>query len=317
MDQPFQPNNSSLEYWDSDENRRVQRYYIALCLLMASLQDALLGRTEQTSKNLNWSATVSYYSLVHTGRLVVFAALGDFPRNHAPLRSLLSEPDRQVVLDWLQEFKRLEGARPTQGPRTSFAEVAALLEARSLEQAQERLARLGHTLRDGGKLRNDSNYEALLVAHEYQHPLVSHAFEHLSEALAASAEDGLRFAIDAFNAIRREAPVSFGPAIEALSYKFLHGRLRPALETKIRGNPDAERLLNMAEDRLQLDANARHDPLLEERLDMLFFKGKTRLMDRFRQRIMTLERTIGTYDAERWEGWSQMPEGYPEWQGPV
>lgn len=317
MDQPFQHDHPSLAYWDLDENRRVQRYYIALCLLMAALQDALLGRTEQTSKNLNWSATVSYYSLVHTGRLVVFTATGDFPTHHGPLRTLLSDPDRQVVLDWLQEFKKLEGVRPTQGPSTSFAEVAALLEAHSLEQLQERLARLGRTLRDGGKLRNDSNYEALLVAHEYQHPLVSRAFEHLSNALAASAEEGLRFAIDVFNAMRREAPASFGPAIEALSYKFLHGRLRPALETKIRGNTEAERVLSMAEDRLELDAHARPDARLEERLDMLFFEGKTRLMDRFRQRIMTLERTIGTYDAERWEGWSQMPEGYPEWRGPV
>jgi len=57
---------------------------------MSSVQDLILGQKEQESNNLNWSATCSYYALVHGGRLVCFLGLGDYPMQHAELRNLLS-----------------------------------------------------------------------------------------------------------------------------------------------------------------------------------------------------------------------------------
>ena len=66
----------SLGYWRARPERVPQRFYVAFCLLMSSLQDAILGQKERQSHNLNWSATCSYYSLVHGGRLLCFLALG-------------------------------------------------------------------------------------------------------------------------------------------------------------------------------------------------------------------------------------------------
>lgn len=83
----------SVAYWRGA--RQPQRFYIAFCLLRSSVQDSLLGLKEQSSANLNWSATCSYYGLVHAGRLLTFIALGDYPMSHADLRRLLGTTARQ------------------------------------------------------------------------------------------------------------------------------------------------------------------------------------------------------------------------------
>ncbi|MBA3256711.1 MAG: hypothetical protein H0T64_08685 [Pyrinomonadaceae bacterium] len=113
----------SLEYWRAAPERLPQRFYIAFCLLMSSVQDLILGQKEQESNNLNWSATCSYYALVHGGRLVCFLGLGDYPMQHAELRNLLSgrqaRQRRDVYpFDWLRGFAhqrddRRDQPRPT------------------------------------------------------------------------------------------------------------------------------------------------------------------------------------------------------------
>jgi hypothetical protein len=83
-------NLPSLEYWRVHPDRLPQRFYIGFCLLMSSVQDFILGQKEQKSRNLNWSATCSFYSLVHGGRLLSFLGLGDYPRQHSELGDFLS-----------------------------------------------------------------------------------------------------------------------------------------------------------------------------------------------------------------------------------
>jgi hypothetical protein len=111
MDQPLRDHpESSLRYWQENQERTLQMSDVALCLLMAAIQDAVLGEVNRRFRNLNWSATISYYSLVHSGRLVVFSALGDYPMSHDSLRRLLR--GEGVRLDWLQAHRQL-----TQQPR--------------------------------------------------------------------------------------------------------------------------------------------------------------------------------------------------------
>lgn len=50
---------ASLAYWRSSQQRRAQRFYVAFCLLMFTIQDFLLGLKEREGQNLNWSATCS------------------------------------------------------------------------------------------------------------------------------------------------------------------------------------------------------------------------------------------------------------------
>jgi hypothetical protein len=49
----------SIRYWLEQPERLPQRYYIAFCLLMASVQDLILGQKAREEKNMNRSATES------------------------------------------------------------------------------------------------------------------------------------------------------------------------------------------------------------------------------------------------------------------
>lgn len=49
-------NLPSLQYWQIPTERVPQRFYVASCLLMSSVQDAILGQKERETNNLNWSA---------------------------------------------------------------------------------------------------------------------------------------------------------------------------------------------------------------------------------------------------------------------
>src|SRR5207244_4019820 len=118
----------SIEYWRVCEARKARRVYISFCLLTSSIQDALLGCKERDASNLNWSSTCSFYSLVHTGRLLCFLALGDFPTRHQGLRNLLSttastdfknQRDDGFPFDWLRKFTRDLQTMPAGPPRAT------------------------------------------------------------------------------------------------------------------------------------------------------------------------------------------------------
>lgn len=312
LDQAEPHRHAALLYWEQSDEHRIQRYYIALCLLMASIQDALLGQVERKFRNLNWSATVSYYSLVHAGRLLVFIAAGDYPTRHVSLRDLFNGDP--VRLNWLRSHREFARAPTAPNPMATLDVVGARLAELGMEEVLPRLTQFGAALTASAELRSDSNYEALLVAHEYDHALVSFAFERLSIALATAAEEGLWLAVDAFNGLRRETPEAFRPALESLVTTFFQRRIVPALENKIRGHEGGERVLQTLRERLQLNGLAMRDLQLEERLQMQFFGGKTRLMDRFRQRIIELEEAVGTFDPLVWDRWQHMPPGFPRWQ---
>lgn len=223
---------ASIEYWRTRQERVPQRFYMAFCLLMSSIQDWILSLKEIESQNLNWSATCSYYSLVHGGRLLCFLALGDYPTRHPELRTLMAGmeettgnrqtgPNRQTTghrqansdgypFDWLRGFGRIEQTRQTHtigGQLLQKRELlAAYLEDIRVPEARTRLDEFGRLLKAAGPLRNDSNYEALLIAHEFHHIKITKAFQSLSDAMARAAGASLPLFIDAFNGFRRLDP---------------------------------------------------------------------------------------------------------------
>jgi hypothetical protein len=136
-------------FWRSEPTCTAQRFYIGFCLLMSSIQDTFLGLLQREHNNLNWSATCSYYGLVHAGRLLSFVSIGDFPKAHSELRRLLSPPNPRrnvrLGLDWLGAFTREATHGPVyNGPgRYTQAELYELIRSyfstRHVEGAQGRL----------------------------------------------------------------------------------------------------------------------------------------------------------------------------------
>lgn len=84
--------------------------------------------------------------------------------------------------------------------------IAAYLNQVHVADPEERLTKYGNVLAAAAPLRNDSNYETLLIAHEYRHVAMSDAFSNLSMHMAAAAESTLPLLIDAFNGFRFHDP---------------------------------------------------------------------------------------------------------------
>lgn len=299
---------ASLEYWRTPEQRVPQRFYMAFCLLMSSIQDWILGLKERESQNRNWSATCSYYSLVHGGRLLCFLALGDYPKSHGQLRDLMSartRKDRQAYsdgypFDWLRGFTSVtdEGSRARKVPGQGWAlidlrhVIGAHLETIEVADASRRLDEFGTVFKAAGPLRNDSNYEALLIANEFRHVVMTEAFDSLSHAMASAAETSLPFFIDSFNGFLRRDPDL--PAdrrkYQCFLHEYVHNRFGDAMHTKLVGTQALEIRLRDMSARIETLHTAVPFDELERQTSMDIFGNKTRLMGEFMSRIGYLER---------------------------
>lgn len=305
-------NLASIRYWRTSPELLAQRFYVAFCLLMSSVQDSILGQKERASKNFNWSATCSYYCLVHAGRLLCFLALGDFPTPHAKLRHVLascpqpqSNPRRRqhgYPFDWLNGFATLGGGRSTQvpsnedGTAVEFRQIiAAYLNHVQVTDVERRLTKLGAFLAAASPLRNDSNYEALLIAHEYRHVPMSDAFDRLSLNMGTAAESVLPFVIDAFNGFRRHDPdlQERRDEYESFLHEYVHNRIGGAIRRKLGCSSTLERKLEDVLTRIGTRSTGAQHNGLEGQVSMALFGGKAQLMRDFMGKIEALERETG------------------------
>lgn len=290
----------SLLYWQQSPQYIAQRFYVAFCLFVSSVQDTFLGLRERDRQNLNWSTTCSYYGMVHSGRLLAFLALGNFPESHEELKWLFQGPltttNKKVRLNWLQGFANpsisstaaqlaVQRADPPQylGVMKRYFQGCGVQEARIDEFAR--------MLAAAKPLREDGNYEALLIAHEHNHQSVTASFTDLARAMSRAAEESLslvEFAYSAFVANDQDIE-SERDAYRTFLYDYLHDHMRAAITRKFGGSQHlATRLTELAE-RLQPTspgANYRH---LDALVSMTMFHGKRGLMEDFRRRICQLE----------------------------
>jgi len=103
--------------------------------------------------------------------------------------------------------------------------IVAYLNLVNVADVRQRLTSLGKVLGPACDLRNDINYEALLIAHEFRHEIISQAFADLSSNMAMAAESTLPFLIDAFNGFRFHDPDL--PENRDQYETFLHVYVRP------------------------------------------------------------------------------------------
>lgn len=279
---------------------------------MASVQDSILGLKERASGNHNWSATCSYYSMVHAGRLICFLAVGDYPMNHKKLREVFSSEVIQrtntprvnpgYLFDWLRSFSaRAEGrfmehrGRATQGADVALPLVTEYLGEVGIVGANDRLERFGAVLEASGRLRNDSNYEALLIAHEFHHESITSAFQDLSRHMADGAESALNFAVDAFNGFRKYDPdlPEDKSAYEAFLYEYVGDRIGEATRSKTAYEPAAETRLADVLQRIGTQPVSTQYQDLEDHISRVVFEGKASLMTDFERRVGDLASRVG------------------------
>lgn len=160
--------------WDTSnepqsEERLGQRIYIASCLLWSALHDRYIGRLLK-ERHPNWSAVSNYYSMVHALRLFWFLLYGSYPTRHADMGHGFDPNARSGARpDWFES--QMRGRMPsTQRPSIKFTAFEELLKvALRIPNLAERLSDVGHVFSTAKELRNDSNYESLILAHQYHH----------------------------------------------------------------------------------------------------------------------------------------------------
>ena len=199
------------EYWGHDTASSDQKFYTAFCMLVAACCDYATGVKLQRQKILNWSCTVMYYSLVHAGRLICFMETGDFPIMHNQLSNLFANGHLGRGQTWIS--KRLKPYTDRLG-----MEVEPATDFRLRGLAQQRRCHWGYMLAKARELRDDANYEGLLISNEYNHVKVTDSFGQLSTAVQEACKEMLPDMASLFKSFVDSSPRS------AYWYAFLNWR---------------------------------------------------------------------------------------------
>jgi hypothetical protein len=303
----------SYTYWTATRERRAQHWYICFCLMMSSAQDWLTSVALKDSGNLNWAATASYYSTVHCGRLLCFVACGDFPMQHNKLRGLFVQQSTQTrqhahsgnrnaqtapvdtyQFDWLKKFIAGNyGGDERSAQEAGGAAIGQALRTLAPELSTE-LDRLCPRFAALGALRNDSNYESLLIAHEFKHFSVSEQFRRLSDRALVLAERAARLSRDVLLAyVERDRRLEAErPAFRAATVAYFELRLLRAIESKVSSSPAARAALQEfvyvpAIEALRCGADGSWDAI-ENHISMDLFNSKTSLMRAFENKVAAL-----------------------------
>lgn len=317
------------EYWDSTQTRKAQRLYVSFCELAAAALDyaeglSLLRRDtrRQGAARLNWAGTAFYYSLVHSARFLIFTAVGDFPTQHNQLADAFSKSRSGTVsTDWLKRFAPSPTVHYT--TKVNFEEVVEFwARGSSGEEASALFEWFAKALSKAKALRNENNYEALLIAHEYKHSYLGGSFKQLAGAMEGVAKAALSAVVAYYSRVLQPESLSgpdgmcatencaaSSPGSEArlsddlLSREIEAAFIRRYVETRIiepatdwygtevhfvsNAVTDLMEPLRNLDIRSELDLTA-----IDEWVSVDLFEPKTGLMNKFTRKITELRETL-------------------------
>jgi hypothetical protein len=299
----------SYTYWRESDDRVKQFWYVSFCLMMSSTQDRLTGLALRENGNLNWATTAFYYSAVHAGRLLCFICCGDYPTGHAELANLLAPIEaprmqrqpRRFRFDWLDKFQRYvrpdNRSRGAQPPQQDHDVLVAAINA-TLPMLRAPFNRFAPLLSKFKNLRNDCNYEALLVAHEVNHLTVTEGFKNLVESAEQASRLAVELAIDAYltNLQGADCFNRNREQFHAAHSKYLHDRFEHSLSRKFHNSITAKEELRRFTGRLDwpgapsaCDLDGFLAPIMYDT-----FGEKQGLMGRWLDDIAALRRQLGS-----------------------
>ena len=180
------------------EERLGERLYITACLLFSAIHDHCLSR-QLANMYPNWSAIAAYYSMVHSLRLFWFNAYGSYPTGHRQMVDSLTRDQPGAIANWQNQIL---GRTRTSVRLEAFE--GWLKEGLGDVGLAARREPIGQIFSLAKELRNDSNYESLVLAHQYFHhagemPNVVHVdveFSLATEAMQTASETTIAFITD-------------------------------------------------------------------------------------------------------------------------
>lgn len=182
------------EYWTQSDEKVSQKFYLTLCLYISEILDFAVGLDLIRQHKLNWSITSSYYSIVHGTRMIIFIPTGDFHTGHSSCGDFFSGTSN-LRTNWLEKFDSsvldFDGRMPNFNLSALADYYNNILE---MPNPINIFNKIGQIFGQAIKLRNDNNYEAFIIAHEYEHKIITKSLKKLSRLMSFGAEMCLKFA---------------------------------------------------------------------------------------------------------------------------
>ncbi len=285
------------QFWQQRPHGVLERWFVQLCIFASAVHDHFITSEAFHRVSAHWCATIHYYSIMHSCRSVLFQCFGDFPYTHASLCSFLDFDGvlrdgqwRPVRIDWLSKFARQRTLALQARNQQDITVVRQMLDdylrselhaAGLADFAQEH----GSLVALAKQLREHGSYDALLIANEAGHFLVTHSVAYLCDDLAAASSRFLDFARDALAACLQHDP-SLGhdrSRLVAFTHDFLTHRLRPSVESRLSSGEKAAFVQWM--EAIELEASDESTTDIWEAVKFGIFNEKTTLMRDYERRI--------------------------------
>lgn len=312
---PFSDFKSN-RYWMQHPEEIAHKFYITLCLYISAVSDFAVGLDLKDGNKLNWSVTASYYSIIHSLRMIIFAAAGDYPTGHGEISKLFNgridpqlgdkiEISYECSCNWLKRFKPEFDTISGNKAKLTLDELALHYnENLHVSNSYEEFQAIGKILRDAKGLREDSNYEALLISHENRHIKVTEYFNILSKVMLDGADICLKVATKCFmNYIEndkslREDRDAFKYFVEGYVYARIYSPIsnrikKESILKRIRKNTSLLEKMFSGQEVMPDEAKAIEKfKQLEKLTSFDIFKEKTYLMRTFGGKIESLKENV-------------------------
>ncbi len=282
---------------NGEEKRRVARFwYIAFCLLISSIHDRATGRRLTSEGRKSWAATSSYYSALHCGRLLCFLTVGTYPCGHTELAKFLSDGNRGSF-NWphaCKPFKPLlrEAFGFGHDPISVVDSTFWGKFAHGICCSREQVERFGKSLNILRTLREDTNYEALLICHQHDHPLLKAAFDRLVAASREVADIGFCLASNAYRHwLTSVAPERLRTGLAWCHESSLRYVLRERFESLL-SDPERETLIRSLD--IAGVKDEQQGRSIWDACSHPLFDGKRKFMSAFEEKIELLEKSLQT-----------------------
>lgn len=298
-------------FWNEPDKRQSQKLYVALCLFISAASDFAVGLDLNNSGKLNWSTTASYYSILHSARLIIFLAIGDYPAKkggHTYISNFFAgkpksdkSPDKSYFGDWLEDFTHQQIRRNTNDKFTLESICNYYAYSLKLPNTDILFSSIGKILNNAKDLRNNSNYDALLMAHEWHHVQITDDFTNLSKSMSDGAKLCLEIASSCLvNYIIYEPVIeSNRDKIKYLAKNYIVQRLYPAIDERIQDKSIIYVLKESTKKIENLQVNIKNCQNIvnelnefENSFSMDRFSHKKSLMDRFKSNVENLRENV-------------------------
>lgn len=288
---------AAYQFWQQRPHGVLERWFVQLCVFASAVHDHFITNEAFHHVSGHWCATINYYSIMHSCRSVLFQCFGDFPYTHASLGRFLDFDGAvrdcqkgQVRIDWLSKFARQRALALQTRSQQELHVVRQILD--DYLRTELHAAELADFTGEHGslvalakQLREHGSYDALLIANEEGHFLVTHSVVNLCDDLAAASRRFLDFARDALAAcLQHDSSLGHDRSrLVAFTHDFLTHRLRPSVESRL-SSDEREAFVKWME-AIELEASDESTTEIWEAVQFGIFDGKTTLMRDYERRI--------------------------------